>query len=1133
MRGVTEQFVVERTEEGDKEKKKKRRSNRRSKHNSSAGADHSAVNGVHGESSACLTNGNASNYATVSMNSSSSQMCRLNFHVSNDRGLARASDVAFRSLPTMRINDQVAEFRSMQDQSQFPSILEGTVFSKSCPVPIIHEETNELFRDEEFLSPHKNGIPSGNHKKIFLPHLSAQAVNEAIEKGEVSRASFRVNAHNPAEAYCTIDGVPIDILINGVLAQNRAVEGDTIAVKLDPLAYWTRLKGSAGHVNSSVPTDDSNMPREVVEVVGTNYKGKEKLDPDWECAFNKTDLLPAERGFRHEGRSSTGVVHPELGIVYGSYKHGSEGHHSSSSDLLNVGHSPEHKEVSNAIGRICAMVNSYPLKRPTGRVVAIVDRSPRRDSVVGFLGVKQWLSYRDGYKRERKKNSSSISFADGEYIQLSPNDAKFPKMLVSVRSLPDCIKMRLEKGDATVEMELVAARIDDWSEASPLPLAQVVHALGRGGEIGSQIAAILFENAICSSEFSPKSLSCLPGLPWEVPKEEVERRKDLRNLCTFTIDPSTATDLDDALSVERISDDIFRVGVHISDVSYFVLPGTALDIEAQKRSTSVYLPQRKFPMLPPLLSEDVGSLIPGVDKLAFSIICDINLAGDVVDRWLGHTVVHSCCKLSYQHAQDIIDGLIDADTLSTSGSGYPKLYGQFEWKHIARSIKSLHEISKRLKENRFKDGALRLDSSELVFAFDECGIPQDSRFFEQTDSNSLVEELMLLANRTAAEVISRAFPDSALLRRHPEPNLRKLREFEAFCLKHGLESDTSSSGQLQLSLERIKEKLKNDPVLFDILISFASKPMQLAAYFCTGDFKDRRSDWTHYSLAIPHYTHFTSPLRRYPDIVVHRTLAAAIEAEDMYLQRHRTLAEANKGQAIARKCFTGIYFDEDIVDTKECREALSAAALKHRVLCAEGLTEVAAYCNKRMMASKHAEDACDKLYLWAMLKKKQTLVTEARVLGLGPKFMSIYIHKLAIERRIYYDEVDGLMTEWLETTSTLVLNLCTNKHSHRRSSPGRYRSLEDVAWIIIPCDLKQEVVSENSHEVGRVQLTGEDDTAIKSNDPEISDANEIEPAFLPLTVRLLSTINVALHAVGGDDGPLDIGAKLYLSSYLR
>ncbi|XP_058086128.1 DIS3-like exonuclease 2 isoform X2 [Magnolia sinica] len=995
MKGMVEQqqqkVVVERAEEGDKEKKKKRRSHRRSKQTPPVSGC-SSVDGICGHAPAWLGNGSSLQSVMLPAESSTSKKNEAEVNASDEQGPGRASNVLFTSLPTMHITGCLAsaEPSNMRDWHPSPSDMERdflAVSSKSCPGPISYEKMSYNPPDKGFLSCHKHEEYLDTlQKKYFVPHWSVEAVNEAIEKGDVFRALFRVNAHNRLEAYCAIDGVPTDILISGVSAQNRAIEGDIVAVMLDPVAYWTRLKGSAGRSPSSVPIDDSNVLPEVMDAVGDDCKENGKMGADCEYPVCSDGLLPLDGGYNHHEKNFfTEAVHSvtETGPKNSSYgPYGSNGHLSFVSNPPNGGYASERGEAVSALGKLCTLVSSFPSKRPTGRVLAVIERSPRRDAVIGFLGVKQWLAYKEGYKKDPrgqwpKNPKNPILFSAREYIQLAPTDPRFPKMMVSVRSLPEFIQERLKKGDATVEMELVAAQIHDWKEESFLPQARVIHIFGKGGEIEPQIAAILFENAIYSANFSPESLACLPNVPWQIPEEELARRKDLRNLCTLSIDPSTATDIDDALSVERVSDDIFRVGVHIADASYFLLPDSALDVEAQFRCTSVYLLRHKIPMLPSLLSENLGSLIPGVDRLAFSIIWDINLAGDIIDHWIGHTVIRSCCRLSYEHAQGIIEG-VDVEKLTTAGHGCPELHGQFEWFDVIKSVKLLHQISKMLKENRFKDGALWLDNSKLVFLFDESGMPYESILCERKDSNFLVEEFMLLANTTVAEVISRAFPDSALLRRHPEPNLRKLKDFEAFCSKHGFELDTSSSGQLHLSLQKIREKLKSDPVLFDILISYASRPMQLAAYFCTGDLSDRETEWGHYSLAVPFYTHFTSPLRRYPDIVVHRTLAAVIEAENVYLQQKRTLNGANRGSAIlapgyeiAGRCFTGLRFDKDALESKEGREALSAAAVMHNVPGTAVLAEVAARCNVRKLASKHAEEAGDKLYLWALLKKKE------------------------------------------------------------------------------------------------------------------------------------------------------------------
>uniref|UniRef100_A0A3N7GG35 DIS3-like exonuclease 2 n=1 Tax=Populus trichocarpa TaxID=3694 RepID=A0A3N7GG35_POPTR len=1029
-----------------------------------------------------------------------SRQLELDANPIREHGPTTASGIVYSSMPTMHANEQLEDL--------VPSDRGGSMLAKPCPESIVGGGLNG-----KSLPFHQ--FEGQAQSKIFAPYWSMETVNEALEKGDVFKVLFRVNAHNRLEAYCKIEGVPTDLLISGIAVQNRAVEGDVVVIEVDPLSFWTKMKGSNEPSNNLSTAEDSNLHLEANGKAGGSRQGKIKLNMDCKYADFGNSLVP-HKGFYYGYSSCAGEdVHDELNGPVG-YNY-ANGYHQSPSDSSHVAHSMGQSEVLNGVGRMCSMISSYPSKRPTCRVVAIIEKSPRRDAIIGFLNVKQWFYYKEGCKKDAKKNKSLPSISNCEYIEIMPADPRFPKLMVLVSSLPNCIKKRLEDEDETVEMEMVAAQIDKWSDESPFPEAHVSYIFGRGSEMESQINAILHENAVCCSEFSPESLSCLPSNTWEVPEEEFQNRRDLRNLCIFTIDPSIATDLDDALSVQRLPNGLVRVGVHITDVSYFVLPDTALDKEAQIRSTSVYMSQRKIPMLPPLLSKDVGSLNPGVDRLAFSIFWNLNSSGNVVDRWIGRTVIRSCCKLSYEHAREIFDGMIDAET-HNNFRDLPQLHGHFEWADVIGSIKCLHEISKTLREKRFDDGALQLESCKIVFSFDKHGVPYDNTLCGRKDSNFLVEEFMLLANRTAAEIISRAFPDNALLRRHPEPNIQKLKEFEAFCCKHGLELDTSS-GNFRRSLEHIKEKLKDDSVLFNILINYASRPMQLATYFCSGDLKDNMNDWGHYALAVPLYTHFTSPLRRYPDIVVHRTLAAAIEAEQLYMMNRRMSHKVRPGEEVTR-CFTGICFLKDAAGSSEGREALSAAALKHRIPCTKLLTDVAAYSNERKLASRHVKDACDKLYMWVSVKRKEVLLSDARVLGLGPRFMSIYIHKLAFERRIYYDEVEGLTVEWLEATSTLVLSIHASKCSARRAGPGYYRALDEVAWVINPCDHNMEPDMESTQGCHAAQHS---DPILKS---------EIDPFVFPLTVRLLSTIPVALHATGGDDdGPRNIGARLFMSSY--
>ncbi|KAL8196679.1 hypothetical protein R6Q57_024594 [Mikania cordata] len=876
-------------------------------------------------------------------------------------------------------------------------------------------------------------------RKPFAAHWPLEAVNVALEKGDVFKSMFRVNAHNRVEAYCKIDGLPVDVLVSGFHSQNRAVEGDIVAIKVEPVSSWTKMKGS---------TEAFRLPIKEESSVNNSFHGED---------FVQELIRPSSSSYIDENN------HP---IACSS---------------------GERREVVPLVEKLCTLMNSFPSKRPTGRVVSIIEMSPRRKTIVGFLRIKPWLSNMEICKKDLKKSKFLILSPKRDYIQLISTDPKFPKLMVAVRTLPNSIMKRLEDCDVTLEMELIAAEIVEWSEEYESPLAHVIHNFGRGGDVESQISAILFQNSI-NSEFPPEAISCIPHVPWKIPEEEFQHRRDLRNLCMFTIDPASTSDLDDALSAERLPNGNYRVGVHIADVSYFVTPNTALDEEAQIRSTSVYLQHYKLPMLPPLFSEKLGSLSPGIERLAFSVIWDINLDGEVLDRWIGRTIVQSCCKLAYEHAQDIIDGTLNFEGL--------QLHGEFTWSDVVNSVQNLDEISKVLKKNRYRDGALSLENPKIDLLFDKDGIPYDMVYSGRKKSDFLVEEFMLLANTTAAQVITRAYPSSALLRRHPEPNLSKLRDLESFCSKHSLQLNASTSGELHQSLERLRHELKDDSAFFHVLMNYATKSMQMATYFCSGDVIDNGKNWDHYALAVPVYAHFTSPLRRYADIIVHRTLAATLDVEDRLDSNEKRLV---------KKCFTGLCYNKEVVESFNAQKALADAAVKYAVPGTHLLVDVAAHCNERKLASRNVKDAIDKLYMWLLLRNKEVFLSEARVLGLGPRFMSIFVNKLAIERRIYYDEVEGLTVEWLDVTSTLVLNYHPNSRSYKKGSTSKLRTIEEVAMLTFPHNMVSE--------------------------PDTSKDADIEPAVFPLVLHILSTIPVAIHPIGGDDGPIDIGARLYMSSY--
>ncbi|XP_015683723.1 DIS3-like exonuclease 2, partial [Protobothrops mucrosquamatus] len=419
--------------------------------------------------------------------------------------------------------------------------------------------------------------------------------------------------------------------------------------------------------------------------------------------------------------------------------------------------------------------------------------------------------------------------------------------------------------------------------------------------------------------------------------------------CIFTIDPSTAKDLDDALSCKPLPDGNFEVGVHIADVSYFVPEGTVLDDVASERATSVYLVQKVIPMLPQLLCEELCSLNPMTDRLTFSVIWKLTPQGKILDEWFGRTVIQSCAKLSYDHAQSMIE-----DPGRVFGvEELPPVSPCHAVAEIHRAVLSLHQIAKQLRQQRFMDGALRLDQMKLSFTLDkETGMPQGCYSYQYRDSNKLVEEFMLLANMAVAHRIYRAFPAKALLRRHPPPQTKMLHDLMAFCNQMGLEIECTSAGALHKSLNETFGNDQYSEARKEVLTNMFSRPMQMAVYFCTG-MLNNEALFRHYALNVPLYTHFTSPIRRFPDIVVHRLLSASLG-----------LAPAPRME--------------------------KAEMQKH-----------AEHCNDRKMASKRVQELSVDLFFGVFVKECGPLESEAMVMGVLSEAFDVLVLRFGVQKRIY------------------------------------------------------------------------------------------------------------------------------------
>lgn len=420
----------------------------------------------------------------------------------------------------------------------------------------------------------------------------------------------------------------------------------------------------------------------------------------------------------------------------------------------------------------------------------------------------------------------------------------------------------------------VIVRLTEWKEGAKNPNGEVVRILGNAGEHETEIHSILEEYGL-PYDFEEDVIAEANTIPIEISQKEIDKRRDMRDILTFTIDPVDAKDFDDALSVEWIDGELV-VGVHIADVSHYLRPDTELDKEAYARGTSVYLVDRCVPMLPENLSNGLCSLRPNEDKLCFSAIFRINKQGKVVEEWFGKTVINSNHRFSYEQAQTIIeaasckkDDLCNEEVIDKCGLK-EKLTDESKWLEanaLAESIKALDRYAKMMRKERFKRGSISLDKHEVRFKLDENNKPVDIIFKVGKDSNKLIEEFMLLANRHVAQYInSRGLPN--VNRAHDKPNEEKLERLKEFIRQFGYEIKTNTPDEITRTLNQLLLDVRDKPEA-NLIENLVVRSMQKATYTTKNP--------GHYGLGFENYSHFTSPIRRYPDVIVHRLLNRYLE----------------------------------------------------------------------------------------------------------------------------------------------------------------------------------------------------------------------------------------------------------------
>ncbi|MCL9809949.1 ribonuclease R [Flavobacterium luminosum] len=460
-------------------------------------------------------------------------------------------------------------------------------------------------------------------------------------------------------------------------------------------------------------------------------------------------------------------------------------------------------------------------KRPEAEVIEIIERS--KTEFVGVIDIQ--------------KNFAFVTTANAKMY----TDIFIPKDKIG----------EAKNGD------VVLAKIEDWPKKADSPFGSVIKVLGRPGEHDTEIHAILAEYGL-PYDFPPEVEAYAQQLDTSIHPNEIAKRRDMRNVLTFTIDPKDAKDFDDALSFQKLENGHYEIGIHIADVSHYVQEGTILDEEAYQRGTSVYLVDRVVPMLPEVLSNFACSLRPQEEKYTFSAVFEINEKAQVTNQWFGRTVIHSDQRFSYEEAQHIIETRGNSIPAEISLTGTEYIVPD----PIVNATLKLDELAKIFRRNRLNNGAISFDKVEVKFNLNEKAEPTGVYFKIAKDANHLIEEFMLLANRKVAEYIGKQ-QKTFVYRIHDEPDENKLMNLQGVISKFGYSINFKSKEAISKSLNDLLVGVvgKKEQNMVDTL---AIRTMSKAKY--------STDNIGHYGLAFDYYSHFTSPIRRYPDVMVHRLL---------------------------------------------------------------------------------------------------------------------------------------------------------------------------------------------------------------------------------------------------------------------
>jgi protein SSD1 len=711
---------------------------------------------------------------------------------------------------------QLAQLQSMQQNVQLNGQL-GLQAGQHAPQQLPTQQQQQQQQQQQ-------------RKTLFTPYLPQANLPVLLSNGQLVAGVLRVNKKNRSDAYVTTLDLDADIFICGSKDRNRALEGDYVAVELlDVDEVWAQKREK----------EEKKKRKDITDT--RSGAGSDKLSRSDSGANGDGPPVGPDGSIRRRGslhQRPTQKKNDDVEV---------EGQ-----SLLLV----EEDEISD---------EQKPLY--AGHVVAVIERVAGQ-MFSGTLGLLRPSSQATKEKQEAERlardggpgrNQPDRQQDKPKIVWFKPTDKRVPLIAIPTEQAPrDFVEKHQEYAN-----RIFVACIKRWPITSLHPFGTLVEQLGEMGDLKVETDALLRDNNFAADEFSDAVLKSVGWDDWTVASEDealLVSRRDFRGEKTFTIDPNGTKELDDAIHIKWLSDDKVELGIHVADVAHFIKSNSLVDREAKKRGTGVYLMNRDVNLLPPKLSTEICSLLPGEERLTVSVVFHVDLNTAVVDDnvWIGKGVIKSSGKLSY----DDVDAAIGGKTnMSFSGA-------------TVEDIKTLNAIAIKFKEARFGNRVSNIPALRLLYQMDDENVPVEHNIFDSSPAHELMEELSHKANFFVARKLLAAMPDKAFLRRQLSPNPRRLQTFVERMSNIGYDIDPTSSGSLQCSLFKVK-----DPEIRKGMETLLIKAMQRAKYYVAGNvLEDQRQ---HYALNMPLYTHFTNPSRRYADMIVHRQLEAILSEGDV------------------------------------------------------------------------------------------------------------------------------------------------------------------------------------------------------------------------------------------------------------